>query len=106
MTSNLSGYERTAPGLVHAELRLHVVSDPKFWNSVRVSFTFTIASMVLSVSIGLTLALISNQAVRFRSTFRTIALMPWVTSYVVTYLIFRWILNADYGLLNALFVEV
>ena len=32
--------------------------------------------------------------------------MPWVTSYVVTYLIFRWILNADFGLLNALFVEV
>src|SRR5262249_3583975 len=83
-----------------------VLSDPKFWNSVRVSFTFTLASMVLSVSIGLPLALIANQAVRFRSTFRTIALLPWVTSYVVTYLIFRWILNADYGLLNALFVEV
>jgi multiple sugar transport system permease protein len=33
-------------------------------------------------------------------------LLPWVTSYVVTYLIFRWILNADLGLLNAFFVEV
>jgi ABC-type sugar transport system permease subunit len=82
-----------------------VLADPKFWNSVRVSFTFTIASMILSVTAGFTLALIANQTVRFRSAFRTIALMPWVTSYVVTYLIFRWILNADYGLLNALFVE-
>lgn len=83
-----------------------VLADPKFFNSVRVSFTFTIASMVLSVTTGFVLAVMANQAVRFRSAFRVIALMPWVTSYVVTYLIFRWILNADFGLLNALFVEI
>jgi len=82
-----------------------VLADPKFWNSVRISFTFTALSMVLSVSLGFGLALLANQSVRFRSAFRTIALLPWVTSYVVTYLIFRWILNADLGLLNALFVE-
>ena len=82
-----------------------VLADPKFWNSVRVSFTFTAISMLLSVGIGFGLALVANQAVRFRGLFRTIALLPWVTSYVVTYLIFRWILNADFGLLNALFVE-
>ncbi|MDP8923834.1 MAG: sugar ABC transporter permease [Chloroflexota bacterium] len=82
-----------------------VLSDPKFWNSVRVSFTFTGFSVALSVVLGFALALIGNQRVRFRTAFRTIALLPWVTSYVVTYLIFRWILNADFGLLNALFVE-
>jgi multiple sugar transport system permease protein len=82
-----------------------VLADPKFWSSIRVSFTFTSLSMVLSVSLGFALALVANQSVRFRGAFRTIALLPWVTSYVVTYLIFRWILNADFGLLNALFVE-
>src|SRR4029079_15313110 len=82
-----------------------VLADPKFWNSVRISFTFTALSMLLSVSLVFGLALLANQSVRFRSAFRTIALLPCVTSYVVTYLIFRWILNADLGLLNALFVE-
>src|SRR4029079_3854851 len=82
-----------------------VLADPKFWNSVRISFKFTALSMLLSVSLGFGLALLANQSVRFRSLFRTIALLPWVTSYVVTYLIFRWILSADFGLLNALFVE-
>ena len=82
-----------------------VLADPKFWSSVRVSFTFTGFSVVLSVVLGFALALISNQQVRFRTAFRTLALLPWVTSYVVTYLIFRWILNADFGLLNAFFVE-
>lgn len=83
-----------------------VLSDPKFWNSVRVSFTFTIFSVLFTFAGGFALALLANQNLRFRAAFRTIALLPWVTSYVVTYLIFRWILNADFGLLNALVVEV
>jgi multiple sugar transport system permease protein len=82
-----------------------VLADRKFWDSVRTSFTFTGVSVVLTVGLGFGLALLANQHVRFRSAFRTVALLPWVTSYVVTYLIFRWILNADFGLLNALFVE-
>jgi multiple sugar transport system permease protein len=82
-----------------------VLADPRFWNSVRVSFTFTGCSVALTFVGGFGLALLGNQRVRFRSAFRTIALLPWVTSYVVTYLIFRWILNADFGLLNALLVE-
>jgi ABC-type sugar transport system permease subunit len=83
-----------------------VLSDPQFWHSVRVSCTFTAFSVVLTFLGGFGLALLANQQARLRSAFRTIVLLPWVTSYVVTYLIFRWILNADFGLLNALLVEV
>ncbi len=79
---------------------IEVLFDPRFWNSVRVSFTFTGFSVALTLLGGFGLALIGNQRVRFRGAFRTIALLPWVTSYVVTYLIFRWILNGDFGLLN------
>jgi ABC-type sugar transport system permease subunit len=82
-----------------------VLADPRFWNSVRVSFTFTGSSVALTFVAGFGLALLGNQRVRFRGAFRTIALLPWVTSYVVTYLIFRWILNSDFGLLNAVLVE-
>jgi ABC-type sugar transport system permease subunit len=82
-----------------------VLTDPRFWNSVRVSFTFTGFSVALTFIGGFGLALLGNQRLRFRGAFRTIALLPWVTSYVVTYLIFRWILNADFGLLNAVLVE-
>jgi ABC-type sugar transport system permease subunit len=82
-----------------------VLADPLFWNSVRVSFTFTGCSVALTFVAGFGLALLGNQRVRFRGAFRTIALLPWVTSYVVTYLIFRWILNSDFGLLNAVLVE-
>lgn len=83
-----------------------VLGDPRFWSSVRVSFVFTGASVPLTVFIGFGLALLGNQNVRFRSAFRTITLIPWITSYVVTYLVFRWILQGDIGLLNAVLVQV
>jgi multiple sugar transport system permease protein len=82
-----------------------VLQDPTFWHGVRVSFTFTACSVALTFAGGFGLALLCNQQVRFRTAFRTIALLPWVTSYVVTYLIFRWILNSDFGLMNAVLVE-
>ncbi len=85
---------------------VEVLTDGRFWNSVRVSFTFTIFSVIFTFLGGFALALLANQNLRFRTAFRTLALLPWVTSYVVTYLIFRWIFNADFGLLNALVVEV
>jgi ABC-type sugar transport system permease subunit len=90
---------------VGARNYVEVLTDPRFWNSARVSFTFTACSVGLTFVGGFGLALLGNQRVRFRSAFRTVALLPWVTSYVVTYLIFRWILNSDFGLLNAALVE-
>jgi multiple sugar transport system permease protein len=90
---------------VGARNYVEVLSDSRFWNSARVSFTFTACSVGLTFVGGFSLALLGNQHVRFRSAFRTVALLPWVTSYVVTYLIFRWILNSDFGLLNAVLVE-
>ena len=84
---------------------VEVLQDATFWTGVRVSFTFTGFSVALTFVGGFALALLGNQNLRFRAAFRTIALLPWVTSYVVTYLIFRWILNSDFGLLNAVMVE-
>jgi multiple sugar transport system permease protein len=82
-----------------------VLTDPRFWSSVRVSFTFTGCSVAFTFLGGFGLALLGNQRLHLRGAFRTVALLPWVTSYVVTYLIFRWILNPDFGLLNAVLVQ-
>jgi ABC-type sugar transport system permease subunit len=84
---------------------IDVLADPTFWNSVRVSFVFTVASVPFTMVSGLALALLANQNLRFRTAFRTVAMLPWITSYVVTYLLFRWILQDDIGLINALLVQ-
>ncbi len=58
------------------------LADRKFSDSVRVSFTFTGCSVLLSATLGFGLALMGNRDFRLRRTFRTVALLAWVTSYV------------------------
>ena len=75
-------------------------ADPEFWSALRVSLIFAACSVVLTVAAGFGLALLANQGLRLVPVFRTIVVMPWITSFVVVYLIFKWILNFDDGLLN------
>lgn len=78
-----------------------VFTDPDFWGSFRVSAVFTVASVCLTVVLGFCLALLAKQPLRLVPAFRTLSMTPWVTSYIVVYLIFKWILNYDDGLINA-----
>jgi multiple sugar transport system permease protein len=77
-----------------------VFTSPDFWASLRVSLIFTAGSVVLTVAAGFGLALLANRSRALVPAFRTLIVVPWVTSYVVVYLIFKWILNYDDGLIN------
>ncbi len=78
-----------------------VLTDPEFWLSFRVSVVFTAGAVCLSVVLGFSLALLAKQPLSLVPAFRTLSMTPWITSYIVVYLIFKWILNYDDGLLNA-----
>ncbi len=58
---------------------------------------FGACMMVLSLVIGFTLAALLDQKIRFENTIRTIILYPFALSFVVTGLVWQWILNPDFG---------
>jgi len=57
-------------------------------------------SMVLTLVMGFCLAACLDRKIRFESAFRTIFLYPFALSFVVTGLVWQWILNPDFGLQN------
>lgn len=57
-------------------------------------------SLVFSLVIGFVLAALLDQKIRFENTFRTILLYPFALSFIVTGLIWQWILNPDFGIQN------
>jgi len=59
---------------------------------------FGIMSLVFTVSVGFLLAVLMDQKIRFEDTFRTIMLYPFALSFIVTGLVWQWILNPDFGL--------
>ncbi|MGV8951800.1 MAG: carbohydrate ABC transporter permease [Cypionkella sp.] len=86
--------------------RLHFVGLDQYerlWSSQRwiVSIEnlaiYGFLSLILSFGIGFLLAALLDQKIRFENTFRTIFLYPFALSFIVTGLVWQWILNPDFG---------
>jgi len=59
---------------------------------------YGVLSLVFSLVIGFVLAALMDQKIRFENTFRTIFLYPFALSFIVTGLVWQWILNPSFGL--------
>ena len=59
---------------------------------------FGAMSLVFTIVMGFVLAALMDQKIRFEDTFRTIMLYPFAMSFVVTGLVWQWILNPDLGI--------
>lgn len=61
---------------------------------------YGVLSLIFSLVIGFLLAVLLDQKIRFEDTFRTIFLYPFALSFIVTGLVWQWILNPDFGVQN------
>ena len=72
--------------------------DTKKWlGSIENLFIYGLCMLILMFVIGFILAALIDQKVRFESVFRTVILYPYALSFVVTGLIWQWILNPSFG---------
>jgi glucose/mannose transport system permease protein len=58
---------------------------------------YGLSMLVLSFVIGFLLAALMDQKIRFENTFRTIMLYPFALSFIVTGLVWQWLLNPEFG---------
>jgi glucose/mannose transport system permease protein len=59
---------------------------------------YGILSLIFSLVIGFVLAALLDQKIRFEDTFRTIFLYPFALSFIVTGLVWQWLLNPEFGI--------
>jgi multiple sugar transport system permease protein len=77
-----------------------LTGDPLFWTSLRVTATYAMVSVPLHIIFGLSIAVILNQKVKGLAVWRTIYFLPSVVSGVAVAMLWLWILNPEFGLLN------
>lgn len=75
-------------------------SDARFWKVVVNTFYYAVADVVLSMVLGLGLALLLNRTIRFRGFFRTLIFSPYVTTIAAVSLLWIWIFDPVYGPIN------
>jgi multiple sugar transport system permease protein len=76
------------------------LADPAVLGALRNTLTFILGYLPSVVLIALGLALLLNRRIRGRVVFRAIYFVPVVTSWVAVSLIWKWLLNPQYGLVN------
>ncbi len=82
-----------------------ILANASLWEAVlRIAtpLIFGVLSLVLTISIGFLLAVLLDQKIRYEDTFRTILLYPFALSFIVTGLVWQWILNPDFGIQSVL----
>ncbi|MGQ3275918.1 MAG: carbohydrate ABC transporter permease [Shinella sp.] len=70
---------------------------PRWIMSIQNLAIYGIFTLVFSLVVGFLLAALMDQKIRFENTFRTIFLYPFALSFIVTGLVWQWILNPEFG---------
>ena len=76
-------------------------SDKLFWQAIKVTSIYTLVSVPLGMVVSFSMALLINTKVRGIALFRTIYYLPSIVPAVANAVLWAWILNTDFGLLNA-----
>ncbi len=84
------------------EQYVRAINDPGLLAAARNTFVLLVAFTVLCLVVGLALAILLDQEIRFRSTIRLVYLFPFSLSFIVTAQVWLWLYNYNNGLVNTL----
>jgi multiple sugar transport system permease protein len=84
---------------------LRLVEDPVFWLTLWNSVVWVFGSVGLQFVAGFAAALLLHQAFWGRALLRTLTLLPWIIPGVVVGLIWEWLYQPNYGVINDLLVK-
>jgi len=78
----------------------YFASDPEFWTSFYYGSVYAGVTMVLQLGVGVPAALLLNEGFRGRNLLRGVVLFPYMIPTIVAVILWKWLLNDSYGLVN------
>lgn len=98
-------YLLTRPGdhpFVGFQNYINVITSYYFKNSITVTAVYAVAAVAGVILFGLGVALLLNSKIKMAGPLKVVILLPWALPAVVSGLLWKWILNADFGILNGI----
>lgn len=77
-----------------------IIEDTEFWSALKNTLLFIIAYLPTVLIIALGIAMLLNKNMKGRAFFRAAYFIPVVSSWVAVSLIWKWLFNPAYGLVN------
>ncbi len=91
------------PLYLGAENYTRLLTDYQFWQAMKNTVLYSLATVPTSLALGLALAIGLNRELFARTLLRSVYFLPVVVSSVATAIISAWLFNDHYGVVNALF---
>ena len=93
-------------GFVGLDNYIRLATDERFLNSLRATTVFSLTSIAIELPLAIAFALVLTQAFRGRGLARALMILPWALPAVVAASMWKWIYNADFGVLNAILLQL
>ncbi len=88
---------------VGLENYVNMFQDATLWKATGNTLIFCVLTVPVGIFISLLVAILLNTKVRFKGGFRTIFFLPMVCAPAAVTMVWRWIFNGEYGILNQIF---
>ncbi len=79
---------------------VYIFKDRNFLNSIFITLMFSFVTVSISYSLGLLSAVLLDGSFRFKKIVFVVVLLPWAMPLVPSAIVWKWMLNANYGVLN------
>jgi multiple sugar transport system permease protein len=79
---------------------IKIFHDDLFWLSLWHTVYYALGNVIPTMTLAMFIAVLLNSKIKGRSFFRTAFFLPYVTNTVAASMVFLWIYDRDYGLLN------
>lgn len=81
---------------------IKMFQDANVWQALFNTFKYAIIEVPFSIAIALVVAVLLNRKMRGRTIYRTIYFLPMVAAPAAVAMVWRWLYNSEFGLLNHL----
>lgn len=85
---------------------IEIFKDPIFWLALKNTFVWVFFGVGLQFIFGFMLALLLNQPFKGRGIVRAVSLIPWATPGVLIGLMWKWIYDGNFGVLNDILLKL
>lgn len=93
----------TSPHFIGLKNFINLLRDDTFLRSMGNTILFTIAAVPCSIALATVVAVLLNQKIKGIVVYRTLFFLPAVTMPIAVGMVWKWLYNSDFGLINVVF---
>ena len=87
-------------GFIWFDNYVNIFTDPSFWNTIRVSLTYTFFTIIIELLLGLGIALLLAKRTWLNNVLGVLLVLPLMIAPALASLIWRLLINPNFGVVN------